>query len=187
MPDYADNYTARWVLDYTCGGMTHKQMWRFGSALDVSAIETALDNLSNVWAGVATLMSSDLTFNGATFYAMGSDIGIPVPVPGDLLATTVSGTLDLSAGPKYLSIPWSTTAGGRQTLFFYGTYLEPGGIVGKDYRVQHGEALPSDSTIDVFRAQIASYTGNDRQPGRTCKNYMNFGVNPSLVRKRRRG
>lgn len=187
MADYADNYTARYVIEYTCGGMSHKQMWRYGSATDFGAIEASVDGIKDCWVGVALLLASDLSFSGATFYPMGSDVGIPATLPTDLATITVSGTPDLAAGPVYLSIPWSTTAGGKQTMFFYGSYLTPGGIVGKDYRVQFGETLSADSTITVFNNYCPQITGNDRMPGRQAKRYMNYGINPALVRKRRRG
>lgn len=187
MPDYADNYTARYVLQYTAGGMGHKQMWRYGAALDFGAIEAAVDSITDVWGAVATYFPDDLVFTGAVFYPKDGDVGIPAGLPAGINDVVTGGFLAPEAGPKYLSLPWQTIAGGRQTLFFYGTALEPSGIVGKNYRAEAAENAGLDLARTRFNAMASSITGNDGQPGRLCKAYFNYGVNPALVRRKRRG
>lgn len=185
--DYAINYTARYKLRYVCGGMTHTQQWRMGTAANLGAAASAINAVQEVWLYIAPLMASDLAFLDAVFYPVNSNVAIPAPLPFDMESVTPSATADTSAGPKYLSVPWQTTAGGKQTTFFYGTIVEPASIAGDNYRIEEGEDVNIDNALTAMAAVVLLMTGNDRSPGYGPKRYANYGVNPALVRRRRRG
>jgi hypothetical protein len=187
MPDYADNYTARYKMSYTCGGMGHTQTWRMGTAATVGAAAAAIANIQSLWLVAGPFMASDLAFSGAVFYPVNSDIALPADLPPGMGDVESSGSADLSAGPKYMSIPWQTGIGGKQTTFFYGTNWDPDEVAGSNYRFEFGEDAGLDALIVAMASTVILMTGNDRSPGYGPKQYVNFGVNPALVRKRRRG
>lgn len=187
MADYADNYTARYVLRYLCGGQVHNQQWRMGSALTAGAAAAAIHKITDIWEPAAGFMSNDLAFLGAKFYPMNSDVGLPAILPDGINDLAASGVMDASSGPRYLSIPWLTQVGGKQTTFFYGTIVNPVDVNGKNYRYELGELAGTDAMITALAAGIILMTGNDRQPGLAVQSYVNHGVNPALVRRRRRG
>lgn len=187
MPDFADNYTARYVLKYLCGGQTHNQTWRLGEATTAGAAFAAISAITDVWVAAAVLMSSDLSFMGATFYPVREDVGLPAALPDGINDVVNSGVLDTSAGPKYLSVPWKTQAGGKQTTFFYGTIIDPDEVVGKNFRYEYGELESLDGLITTVNTTIILMTGNDGRNGLAAQRYVNYGVNPALVRRKRRG
>lgn len=184
--DYADNYTARYVLNYYSGGTTHSQTWRYGAAADFGAIEASIDAITGLWTHVAKDIAVDLAFLDAVFYAKDSDVSIPAALPAGINDLITGGALQMSAGAKFVSKPWSTIAGGKQVLYFYGYLFEPSAVGGQNYRFEQGESVNLDAATTAFNAMASSITGNDGQQGRIGKSYWNYGINPAIARRKRR-
>lgn len=184
--DYADNYTARYVLNYFAGGTTHSQTWRYGSVFDFGAIEGSIDSITDAWNYVAKDVSADLAFLDAVFYAKNSDVAIPASLPTGINDLVLGGALQASSGAKFVSKPWSTIAGGKQVTYFYGYLFEPTAVGGQNYRFEQGEHLNLDQATTFFNGMVTSITGNDGMPGRIGKSYWNYGVNPAIARRKRR-
>jgi hypothetical protein len=188
MPDFAPDFTHRFIAEYVAAGVTHRILVRRQrSEVLPGAANDAASFVTGIFAAMNPLLPTDVAFTAAFWIPKDTDVSIPGPLP-----TAPAGTIDpadYSAHAKCVGTTFSAKDGagikGRFTMFGVFWDLGTPGAVAADGKVLAAENATVLAGIGAANggtrdASIADGTLNFNQ-------YVTVKVNDFLLKKARRG
>jgi hypothetical protein len=183
MPDFAPNFTPRYVVEYVSAGLVHNVQLRGARSSVFTTFETeAAATLTALQTALHLLLPSDFAWIGAkgcpadgTFF---SPVGLPaagtagVIDPADM--SHMNRACELNFVGRAQSTPWA--------LAIFGYYLlldDPAGPASNG-RVEPGESAAVTAAIAVLNANTGLAANNNIRP--ILQPYANYKVNDHWLR-----
>jgi hypothetical protein len=186
VPDYAPNFTGRYIMNYSVLGRPHKQLWRVSET--VTDVADVVEVVTHFWAALNSQTYANLLVVSAVFAPGNTDVFLPVTAP--IIAPGLVSVPSNPQGviPLALSFPGRSANGGRAILYTYGTGIDPSAAdnIASNYRVTASEIEAVADAIDVLNAASGVLVANDRGPVAWYP-YANVKDNDHWVRRVRNG
>ncbi len=190
MPDYAPNFSPRFVATYRHVGSTHALSWRLARGATVDTVAN-VSKLGSVLRAAQQRLYADFSVTGITYYPQDEFTGIPVST-SDLGAISPVQSLNNSdPAQKAVQARWEArgNTGTRGAFVLFGLFRpQELGVSGyaADFRVTAAE----DATVAAIATALSELSPAWIPLGATgvvWRTYANVKVNDKWLKRIRRG
>lgn len=186
MPDFAPNFTTRYVLKYSVVGRVHSQLWRAPSTVvTLAGLDGLISKIAAYYAAMAPKMWSDLAFLSAQWAPADSDIFLPAGTPALSAGAVLVTDAAPSANALAVSFVGRSDHGEKARMFQYGVAVTPADSpTAFDFRIHSSEDTHISAAVGVLNESAPSLVANDDHVA-TFYDYVNVKYNDYWTRKSR--
>lgn len=151
MADFVANSTKRLRVRYRANGRNHSMTFRWQVSNIEGDVTDMVDKVSAFVDALSPMLTNDWKYNSMEWAAAGSDVFLPVALPAQPTGAqpSLAGTADAILSLGFVG---RGALGGKARLFIYGygLFVEGGGSVLRDFRIQPGERAEVTSAIAIL-------------------------------------
>lgn len=184
MPDFAPDYTPRYIVEYVSAGLTHHMTVRgFRGESSTLTITRGFTGIGDVVAALQAFLPADFHFVSAEYIPQDTNVGSPTSIPADPVgAVTVANMSNMEKATSVGFVGRSNSTPMR--LFVFGFAYdpddpEPTTNPERDFRLQASEVAEVATAVAALNA--AGYAATNNLPG-AWKQYVNLKVNDHYLR-----
>ena len=145
MPDFAPNFTARYVVRYSVLGIEHTMQFRIGRSAGLTGLVGMTGKVTQFLEDLQSLMFDDWALLDAKYSAEDSNFFVPVAAPGAPIPTVAAPAQPQSQSILSTSFVGLSSQGQKARLFVYGLSIGPENTAftsSDDFRI-----LASDTSV----------------------------------------
>jgi len=145
VPDFAPNFTARYVVRYSVLGIEHTMQFRIGRSAGLTGLVGMTGKVTQFLEDLQSLMFDDWALLDAKYSAEDSNFFVPVAAPGAPIPTVAAPAQPQSQSILSTSFVGLSSQGQKARLFVYGLSIGPENTAftsSDDFRI-----LASDTSV----------------------------------------
>lgn len=154
MPDYAPNFTSRYILQYRSAGVPHTMTLRgyIGEAM-ATTITRSVATIQDLFDALSPSTPDNLAFEGAFYIAQGDEVTVPATVPTATPGTSPAGNFSPQDKITTLGFAGKSSLGAKAKLFVFGVQMDTdvfGAGEMNDFLITAGEFAHIDAAVSVL-------------------------------------
>jgi len=145
VPDFAPNFTARYVVRYSVLGIEHTMQFRIGRSAGLTGLVGMTGKVTQFLEDLQSLMFDDWALLDAKYSAEDTNFFVPVAAPGAPIPTVAAPAQPQSQSILSTSFVGLSSQGQKARLFVYGLSIGPENTAftsSDDFRI-----LASDTSV----------------------------------------
>jgi len=167
VPDFAPNFTARYVVRYSVLGLEHTMQFRIGRSAGLTGLVGMTGKVTQFLEDLQALMFDDWAILDAKYSAEDTNFFVPVAAPGAPIPSVAAPAQPDSQSILSTSFVGLSSQGQKARLFVYGLNLSPeftAFTTGDDFRVlaaDSSQITDAIATLNTGSPTIKASDDND--------------------------